>query len=300
MHNQPDGNRSDGLGFRHAAKYRFNSNRQIIVSPQNKTADASPQTMNQELGLLLRCNCASTQNPYIYTVIIESAQVNQYDLLGEKIFNRAVENLTGKAFRVIFSADGQIKDNSELISLLKIEAEKESLYKHGKTLMLEPDMLQDMMAMPYILLAPQVKMLSMKESPDFRQVALLEPTPWPVIKSPAPDHRVNYTVQGAYSENGCRKANITEDYELAGNSLLDMQAVYQTDYKMPGLLGFMRHFSFDSISGSGKKIYNMSTGWIERSVQNYTVTGTASYNLPINNTQPQIAIQQTITFERIE
>lgn len=148
---------------------------------------------------------------------------------------------------------------------------EETFYKQRRTLFKEPDMLPDIVAMQYNLFATAAKIHSFNDFQETEQLSLIEPTPWPLILFPVPDHQVN-----------CTGTNLS------------------ANYKMPGLFGFLRHFAYDSISGCGEKNYNISTGIIEKSTQKYTVEGTASYAMPVNDTQPKISIQQTTTYELIE
>ncbi len=281
-------------------RYQYTSSRQITVGSEVKVENSeSSQTMTQELELILNCKPVTSEDAFAYDVTIESAKVSQKDFQGETIFNHAVEELQGKPFQLTCSKDGAIVENSEFVKLLKAAADEESFHRHRKALLKEPDMLPDMVAMQYNLFASAAKIRPENVFSTNQKFSFVEPTPWPVTLFPIPDHQVDCAVKAFKSEDGIKKAKITESYALAEKSQLNMQSIYPGVYKMPGLLGFMRNYKFDSISGSGEKIYNMKSGQIEKSVQNYTVKGTASYAMPIKDSQPQITVNQTISYEII-
>ncbi len=282
-------------------RYKMTSSRSTALDLTGSSGkqQPKPQEMVERLEMVMAYKPVEV-DPFGLTrieAVCESASVLRSGMTGRKESSDAIENLKGRAFILDLSPKGQIADFTELEKLLK-EIGDTAFDSSRQSRVKNPDMLSDFIAMQWYLwdsIASVPNPLDGVVAGQQWQSKQL--VPWPIPIPNTPCRITTFTLESIEPVDGMTKAVIASEYALSDKTLENFPKPYDGSFQMRGLFGFLRDYQFKSLVGKGQQRFNMTTGQIESDHQDYTVTATASFLLPLGDSVPNIVIHQTIDIE---
>lgn len=285
--------------------YQMESERQTVIDLT--TSDASkkskPQTMAEKLSLVMTYTPTEVDPFGLTTVKVtcREATVTRSSFTGRREQADAMEQLKGKEFFLKLSATGEIADTSDLERVARELGEAAFASRGDGGRIKNPDMINDFLAMQWFLWDATASVgdpLSMQPGKTWQTKQLV---PWPVPFNTPPARITDYTLDRIETaEDGTRLAVITSQYKISDEPLQDFLRPYEGSFQMRGLFGFLRNYKFESLSGSGRQIFNMDKGLIVKDTQEYTMNVTAGFMLPLGDSKPVLTVTQSFNIERIE
>jgi len=123
---------------------------------------------------------------------------------------------------------------------------------------------------------------------------------WPVPIPNPPCRVTTFKLDSVVDENEQKKAVIASTYTLSDKTVENFPKPYEGTFQMRGLFGFLRDYKFQSLEGEGKQVFNLSTGAVESDTQKYLLKTTASFLLPLGDSVPHVALEQTLRIQKLE
>jgi len=203
----------------------------------------------------------------------------------------AVRSLEGKTFTFTVSANGKIKDYSQLEELIKKTGEQ-AFRKSGKARVKEPDMIGDFINTQWFLwdsIASIEKPAEGVSVGQSWQSKLLVPTP--MVMRQARD--VTYKLAEIRQSRKGKIAVIKSSYSLADTTPATWPVPYEGRFQVSGMFGFLSGYKITDLKGKGEELFNIDTGRIEKYRQQYKMTINASLRFPLGP-EPVIKITQDI------
>lgn len=286
--------------------YRFKSARttQIDLTGGDETKKSRPQKMDESIEMVITYT-PTDADPFGLTRIearCESVTVQRSSMSGKRSAPDAMEQMKGKTFTFQLSPTGQIAEYTDMERLIKEIGEKAFDTSKQSQRIKNPDMISDFIALQWYLwdsVARIEKPLDGLNPGDTWQAKQFIPWSAPIPNPPA--RLTTYTLDSFIQEEGqSKKAVIKSDYELTELSLEEFPKPYEGSFQMRGLMGFLRNYRFQSLTGSGTQTFNMDNGHIELDEQQYKLVVNASFLLPLGNSLPVLTVDQTIKVEKIE
>jgi hypothetical protein len=285
--------------------YQFTADRQITIdlTSSDSAKQAKPQTMTEKLDMVITYTPTEV-DPFGLTTLVancKSVKVTRSSLSGRQAAADAMENLAGKQFTFSLTPTGEIADASDLERLIK-ELGKTAFSEGDTRRIKNPDMISDFIAMQWHLWDStstiEEPLTGMKPGQTWQ---VRQWVPWPAPIPNLPARLTTYALEElVFEENQPRKAVISSTYELAETAEQPFPRPYEGAFQMRGLMGFLRNYTFLSLEGTGKQIFNMDKGMIESDRQQYSINVNAAFMLPLGDSLPVLTIDQTITITQIE
>jgi hypothetical protein len=208
----------------------------------------------------------------------------------------AVKSLSGKTFRFKISPNGKIENYDELTALIKSAGEKSFRKRSGQGVTIkDADMISDFFVSQWFLwdvassIAKPINGVEIGES-WVSQLSL----PTPMIMRKARD--VTYTLEEILEKPEGRIAVITEKYSLAKTVPKSWPSAYPAGrFMVAGKFGMLSRYQITDFSGSGKELYNLDAGRIEKYTQRYNMKINASLIWPLPGADPKVTVKQTLT-----
>ena len=69
---------------------------------------------------------------------------------------------------------------------------------------------------------------------------------------------------------------------------------------MKGMLGFLRNYHITGLEGTGRQVFDIDKGTVVSEEQNYKVTMTADFMLPLGDMEPLVEIDQKISLQLMD
>jgi hypothetical protein len=277
-------------------RYQIAINRTTTVYMKNDSGENTPQTMTEALTAnlsLWRDN--AIQNQITFKAVCDSVHMLRYDFVKTASGVEALRQLDGKGFSLTISPKGDMADDSSIKTLMKLAA-KDSGQKTCKGAFKEPDMLIDF----YIVAADLCAAAAKASYSQGQTWSRLEPTPTPAVEFSLPQRQITCTVNQLVNQDGIRKAKMTEVHTLAEDGQTESSGIYPELIKTSGLFSSLRRWRTQSIDGTGEKVINLETGFLESSIQHWQVKAVAGFAIPISSTPPVITIDEKIAVKQIQ
>lgn len=287
-------------------RYKLTSYRDIALElksndPKMKGKN-KPQIMSEKLELVIAYNPVEV-DPFGITTIegkCESAKVTRKTFTDRAAPKDATEWLAGRTFTIQLSPTGKIADYSGLTGIIRELGKKAfASNRSRKQKIKDPDMIHDFMAMQWFLwdsVATIKKPLKGVEKGNSWKTSQLVPLPIPIIAV----RDTTYTLDEITETPDGRKAVINSEYALSDEKLKNCPSPYPESFAMKGMFGFLRNYKYLTLVGQGKQIFNIDTGTVESDQQQYKMTISAAFILPLGDSVPIITIDQKISIELLD
>ncbi len=285
-------------------RYQMTSTRETTLELKSSSSgkkQGQPQKTIESLELVMAYKPIKA-DPFGLTQIectCESAKVNRDSSGGKhQTTGDAIENLAGKTFVLELSPVGKIEDFRQLEKVLFDvgttafdDSRKEMRVKN-------PDMVYDFVALQWYLWDSVSSVPNPSEGvrrgmawKNTQLIAWSVPIPHP------PCRITTFTLDSIKEENNQQKAVIKSAYQLSPKTVENFPKPYEGTFQMRGLFGFLRDYKFQSLTGQGEQIFNLTTGTVESDTQQYDLVAQAAFLLPLGDSVPYLTIHQTTTIK---
>ncbi|AQT67614.1 hypothetical protein STSP2_00762 [Anaerohalosphaera lusitana] len=281
--------------------YRMVSERVVDVNLGQKTGGGS-QTATEKLELIMSYKPQGEINPYGLTTIeatCRSASVQRKTLSGRTENTDAVTFLQGKTFTFKVGPTGKIEDYTDLERVVKELGAKAFAGSADQGNIKNADMISDFVTLQWYLWDSVGKLASANPPVEVGrewQTTQLIPFASPIRGI----RRTTYELTDIKTTDEGKKAVFAMSFEPTTGKLENIPVPYDRQYRMRGLFGFLRNYELKSLEGSGKQVFNIDRGVVESETQNYTVKLSASFMLPLQDTEPALTVDQNISIDLIE
>ena len=288
-------------------RYHMTSTRETLLElKSSKTGDkqGQPQKTSESLELVMAYKPVKV-NPFGLTRLectCESAKVTRTALTGKnKQVGDAIEKLAGKTFILELSPVGKIQDFKDLEKLL-FDIGTTAFDTSRKDMRIKnPDMIYDFVALQWYLWDSISSfpnpMEGVRQGMKWTSIQLIA---WPIAMYKMPCRITTFTLDSIKEENGQQKAVIDSTYELSPDTVENYPKPYEGTFQMRSLFGFLRDYKFQTLTGHGQQIFNLTTGEVESDQQQSDLTATASFPFPLGDSVPHIDVHQTLTVKLLD
>lgn len=276
-------------------RYRLHSERQVKIE---LTGDKPSETRaaTETMDLVMRITPVDV-NPFGLTTLqftCESADVTRTSFTGKPGSPDALESLEGQSYTVQVSPTGRLETSDAFEAMLRQVADKSFAESRNANLRVkDPDMVFDWIVFQLYLwdaVASIQNPLAGVEPNDVWTSRMLAPWPVPITNMPA--RLVTYKLDEIRQTPAGREAVIASDYALAQEPVT-FPIPYEGRFQIRGsLFSVMHSYRHQSLEGSGTQVFNMDTGTLIEDRQQYTLTSTADFILPLGNSLPVLTINQ--------
>lgn len=286
-------------------RYKFISERDITINvntPSKPDKDSS-HDMSERLELVMVYKPVDV-NPFGLTTIeaiCESAKVTRKSFTAKgNLPKDAVESLAGKSFSFKISPTGKISEHSELDEIISQAGEKAFASTSGSQGRVKnPDMMMDFIAFVWHFWDSVASVRGSGGVAVGRSWQSEQLVPLPV-GIPA-GRRTTFTLSEVTEAANGRKAIINSSYDLTEPIREGFPRPYTGGYRLKGsLFAVLTNYEFTHLQGSGKQVFNLDTGTLESSEQQYQVKMDASFILPLGDSVPSVTIDQKFSTELLD
>lgn len=287
-------------------RYKFVSKRDVFIdfSAAKKKRDSKKSSVQKtteymELVMSYRPVEINTFGSTTIEAKCESADVRRTSASGRGSGKDAVSTLAGKTFRFDVTASGVIENRSELRDVIKQLGQAAFDERKGGKIK-NPDMIFDFIAVQWFLWDSVMSIKSPSEgvSPgESWNSKLLVPLPVP-MQVP---RGVTYTLDEIKETDAGTVAVIKSSYSPAARAGDDWPMPYGGKFRMRGMFGFLQGYEVLQISGQGRELFNIDSGRIQSSRQQYEVKMKAGMpfglgaDSGIGEIKPNMTVKQEFT-----
>jgi hypothetical protein len=208
----------------------------------------------------------------------------------------AVETARGKTFTIKVDPRGKIVDASDLDRLIREMGAAAFRPDTSRGRIKEADMIGDFVASQWFLWDA----ISSIDTPT-AGVAVGQSwkstvsVPTPMVMRRA--REVTYRLAAIRDEKQGRLAVIDSTYRLADSAPQGWPIPYSGRFQVSGTFGFLGSYQLVGLEGTGRELFNIDAGRLERQDQKYTLQMKASVPPMGIRANPVITIEQTLTTE---
>ncbi len=217
---------------------------------------------------------------------------------GRGLDTDAVETAQGKAFTIKVDPRGKIVEASDLDRLIRELGAAAFRPDTSRGRIKESDMIGDFIASQWFLWDAIASIDTPTAGVAVGQSwksTLAVPTPMVMRKA----REVTYQLAKTRDGDQGRLAVIDSTYSLADSVPQDWPVPYSGRFQVSGTFGFLGSYELVGLEGSGRELFNIDAGRVERGDQTYTLQMKASLPPMGIRANPVIAIEQTLTMERL-
>lgn len=285
-------------------KYKLVSERNSSVVLDSKSRKTKPDVISEKLELVISYRPVGDPDPYGLTTveaICHSAKVTRKAKVSPR--QDVVEALSGRVYTFTVTPTGKIVDFSNL-DKLALEFGSKAVVNSGKQgLIKEPDMISDFVTLQWFL-------WDSVAASDQATRGIAPGASWTAKQSiplPVPigfARNTTYSVdadKNQYSAEGeLEKITIDSVYTAGEGALDSWPKIYSGTFAMKGMFGILRNFRLLSVEGTGKQVFNVKRGVLEKDDQQYQVKVGAVFMLPLAGTSPELTVDQKMSIELLE
>ncbi len=263
-------------------RYKFVSSRdtEVIMEDASKTKQGKATKYSERMEMVVAYSSVDV-DPYSFTTIkarCESINVSRNPAAGVK--NDAARNFAGKSFTIRVAPTGKIEDRGELGTLVREVAQKAFRTSTQRGRIKEPDMVCDFLSTQWFLWDA----ISSIDNPaqgvtvgDSWKSQLSIPTPMVMHKA----RDVVYKLEEVRQSDRGQVAVITSSYSLSKKPPSGWPIPYSGQFRQSGPFGLFGRYRISGLQGTGRELFNIDAGRIERAEQDYEMNMTASLPLPV-------------------
>lgn len=288
-------------------RYQMVSSRELNLEMKSSGTgknQGQPQRTTESLELVMAYKPLKV-DPFGLTRIectCESAKVNRNASTGKtKSAGDAIEKLAGKTFMLELSPTGKIDDFTQLEKLLLDIGTASFDTSRSDMRVKNPDMIYDFITLQWYLWdsisSVPNPMSGVKPQMTWTSTQLVA---WPVPVPNMPCRITTFTIDSTKEENGRQKAVINSTYQISPKTVENFPKPYEGSFQMRGIFGFLRDYNFQTIQGKGQQVFNLTTGQVESDTQEYEMSVTATFPLPLGDSVPNLNIHQTMTVKLLD
>ncbi|MFH1615730.1 MAG: hypothetical protein ABIG61_11690 [Planctomycetota bacterium] len=288
-------------------RYRLVSDRKSIIDFEQNAAKGKDSTMkvDERMELVVAYEAIDVDENGFAKIRArcESAGVTR-DTAGKTSRRDAVESLAGKSFTFTITPSGLIKDTTGMNSLIQQLVQKAFASDGGGNIK-DPEMILDFIALQWFMwdsassIPDPARGVSPGEKWDSK---LLIPVPFPLRLA----RDVTYRLHEVRDVNDTILATIRSSYSVSDSVPDDWPRPYQGSFKMRGTFGFfysmMGGFNIQSVTGTGRQIFNVDTGILVEDNQDYVIEAIANRSLPLGGGSgtPKLTITQKLSAQLLQ
>jgi hypothetical protein len=285
-------------------RYKFVSDRQILLDwdPGADGGAGKVQRQSERVEMVVAYTPQVVDPHGVSTVraVCESVEVERVGRpSGRGLRSDAVQSAQGKAFTIKVDPRGKIVGAAELEALIK-ELGEAAFRKNARGGRIkEPDMVGDFIASQWFLwdaVASVQNPAAGVAVGQSWQSKLWVPTPMVMRKARDATYRLDEVRDG----DAGREAVITSTYALAESTPRDWPIPYSGRFQMSGTFGFLGAYEVSQLAGTGREVFNVDAGRIEKNEQTYTLKTKASLPPMGIRANPHLTIEQTLTMELLD
>ena len=241
--------------------------------------------MTENLDLVIGCQPLGqiADGSTSYKITFESMQVKKIDFLQTGRFTDSAVGLSGKSFNVTITPDGKFSSPQLEQALKDLSADSFEEVKRPGARLKNPDFLADIWAIQTLIFesAAAVKKLS------FRSSAQL---PFPIADIPGPVIQTSWQTQKAVGDVVLKgKEQLNE-----GVTQNPIPSIYSGQYKMEGLLGYLRQCRYESVDGQILCRFDKDRQ-LPRGIQlERTIKASVDYILTQDNPHSEIIVTESL------
>lgn len=281
-------------------RYKAVSKRTITLdwNPSKKSADATKKYIeNAEMVIAYQPVKLDPYGLSTIKAVFEDVTVQKNDS-GKK---DALTGLKGKSFTFTIAPNGKINDDSGMYELLRKTSKLAFRTGRGKQRIKDPDMLDDAIAIQLQLwdapAAIEKPAQGLKVGQTWKSILFIPST---MIIRQGLD--VTYSLDEIKQTETGQTAVIKSSY-LSSDQNPQVPYPYEGQFQLAGTFGFFRSMfnglSVKDAKGAGQVIYDIDSGRLINSEQNYTATIRPNAS-PMPGTNPVITIEQKTTIELLD
>lgn len=286
-----------------SVKYRMVSDRKVEIDLDGAEGKAQPSTVSEKLELVMSYAPVGQVDPYGITTMkatCESAKVTRKSSAGRASADVA-EDLKGRSFDFTISPTGKVLDYSEMDALVLELGNKSITGSEKQGRIKRPDMIADFIALQRHLWDSIASVdQGSAGAKDGQQWKTLEciPLPMPVIAAKETTYTLNESADNQIDPKGAeRKVEIRSTFALSKEKITDWPKLYEGNFRMQGMFGFLRGYRFKSLEGTGVQIFNVDAGVVESDEQEYQVLMQASLPMALTADPPALTVDQKMKIE---
>ncbi len=279
--------------------YNFLSKRDVYIDWQNQTKPkGKTKTDHIEESLKTTVEYVITEAEFGQPAKIKatciSAKVSRNSKTNRKVTNKdAANKLTGKSFGFTVEPTGEIIDHDELAQVLLTTGKNAFRTIKGSGRIKDPEMLGDFTVTQHFLWDWLASFKNYQQGIKIGQTwqsQLSAPSPVTIIIA----RNVTYKLDKIETNQANEKmATITTVYSKADPIKIKWPQPHTGSFSASGIFGFLRGYKVTNLKGTGKIMFNVTTGQTISSVENYQIKIDAVFPMGLNM-KPKITVNQTI------
>jgi len=287
-------------------KYKMVSERQSSVFLDSKSKKAKPDIVREKLELVISYKPVGGPDTYGLTTIEATCHSAKVTRTAKKSATGkdAVETLTGKSYTFKVTPTGKITDYTNL-DKLAAELGSKAFYDGGKQGRIKnPDMIADFVTLQWHLwdsiAAAEQTSKGLAPGASWTKKQRI-PLPVPIRFARDTTYTLGEKLPTTGPEDKAdEKIVIDSSYSVGEGALENWPNIYTGRFNMKGTFGILRNFRLLSIDGTGKQIFNVERGLVEKDVQQYQAkfSTTMIFNLP--GVAPAVTIDQKMSVELLD
>lgn len=285
-------------------KYKLVSERHSSVILDSKSNKTKPELIDEKLEMVISYKPVGEPDPYGLTMIeatCHSAKVTRKAKINPR--KDAVELLAGRTYRFTVTPIGKIVEFADLDKLAAELGSKAIVTSGRQGSIKEPDMIADFVTMQWFLWDS----ISTSNQATSGIVPGASWTAKQYIPLPVPvgfirDTKYSIALEGnQYSAKGeLEKVIIDSVYSVGDGVLKKWPKIYTGTFGMKGTCGILRKFKLTSIKGTGRQVFDLERGVLEKDVQQYKAKVSAVFMFPLAGISPELTVDQKMSIELIE
>lgn len=285
-------------------KYKMISERDSYVTFEADSKEKKPQKTSEKLEkleMVISYKPVGKPDEYGLTTIEATCHSAKVTRKAKKRASGkdAVEGLAGRSYTFKVSPTGKIADNTGIIKLAE-EFGSNSISTGNSGRFKQPDMTTDFLCLQLYFwdsLASAGQTASGLKPGASWTTRQLIPLPFPARIVRNTTYTLGDVAEGVEDKN---KVVIDSTYAVGKQGMKDWPGIYPGPYQIKGTIGFLQGFSLSSIEGSGRQIFDVEKGILEKDVQQYKAKLPAKIGLSLPGVAPEMTVDQKLSVELLD
>jgi hypothetical protein len=271
-----------------AIQYQISLERQTLVKLSSSNNPES-QKMTENLDLVLSCQPMpnDAKGAISCKLTIDSIQAKKVDFIQTFISADSVADLAGKSFTAAISADGTISSPELEQELKRLSANSFEEVKRPGARLKSLDFLPDMWEIQSILLE------SILVNKNTTALQTTNQLPFPIADIPGP------VVLTTWQQKKDGAGTLTAESVLTDQSPQNpLPLIYPGQFKIDGLLGYLRNCKYESVTGNTTCRINPENGLPDEIIHKREIQASAYYMLTDSNKPSSITVTETLSIRK--
>jgi hypothetical protein len=277
-------------------RYQISLERQTFVNLSISDGQTStPQKMTENLDMVMTCQSLGqiADGSTSYRISFESIQARKTDFIQTGRFTDSAAGLSGKSFNVMVTPTGMVISPQLQQELKNLSANSFDEVKRSGARLKNPDFLADTWCIQALVFEAAAASKSAAKTLSFKATCQL---PFPIADIPGP------VIQTSWQPEKAVGGVVLKGKEQLNEGITQnpMPSIYSGQYKMEGLLGYLRQCNYESVEGQivcrfGHNMTLPAEIQLER-----TIKASADYILTQNNPHSEITVKELLKITAIK